>query len=204
MKRLTLIALASIGISILACGGADLKDGDVVVIDTIDAVAPTPPWVDMGLPTPEGQTIASDDTYLLVLYKDQVIQKYTESYSAALTSGGWAKGDDYSSEDFTAIIWTKEEQKVGLAIGFEEDQKVTFTYMEDLAKVDEPSISSAGGGRFKLDRVRNGPAARKRAAAGKGPGAKAKGKSAGGKAATTSSATRAGGGGKAKGKKAGR
>jgi len=205
MKRFTLIALTCLGIGFSAGCGADLKDGDTVVDEAIPAVPPTTPWTEMNLPTPEGQTIASDTTFLLVLYKGSVVDKYTGSYSDALTGGGWTKGDDYSTDGFTAIVWNKDAGQVGLAIGYEEGEDITWAYMEDLKQVEEASVSSAGSKGFTLNSARKGPrkrgAARAKSGGGKATGAKAGGGGGGGNKAGRSGGGGGGGKGKGKGKR---
>jgi hypothetical protein len=219
MKRLSLATLGTIGLFILACAGGEEEGGgaaaggeeagyeyeeggDLTQAD-LPAVQLTEPWLGMNLPLADGTVVLSDKTVMLVGYEGGSIAGLSSSYADAIQKAGWAKAEDYSTPDFTAIVFTKGAQKVGFAVGTEEG--ITFVYAEDMDGVSEEesavkqakSGKKAGGkfgatsreGRSKVVRKSYGGGGGG-AAGGGGGGGKAKGKGKGGKAK----------GGKAKGK----
>jgi len=157
MKRITAISLSALVIGILACGGsgdnassddADEGGDDAVTVD-LPTVPITEPWKSMGLPTNSGQVVASDASVLLVAHGDASVSGITADYTSAIASDGWSKGDDYSTPDFTAIVYTKGAQSVGFACGIE--QEITFAYMEDLGKVGgDSTVRAAKTGRHTI------------------------------------------------------
>ena len=217
MKRLSLATLGTIGLFILACAGGEEEGGgaaaggeeagyeyeeggDLTQAD-LPAVQLTEPWLGMNLPLADGTVVLSDKTVMLVGYEGGSIAGLSSSYADAIQKAGWAKAEDYSTPDFTAIVFTKGAQKVGFAVGTEEG--ITFVYAEDMDGVSEEesavkqakSGKKAGGkfgatsreGRSKVVRKSYGGGG---GGAAGGGGGKAKGKGKGGKAK----------GGKAKGK----
>lgn len=147
MKRTSLTALAAIGISILACAGGDDEaggdeyEGYEMSAEDLPAVGLTEPWKSMSLPIDDGVVVVSDKTVMLVAYDDASVSGLTGSYSRAIEKDGWSKAEDYSTPDFTAIVFKKGSQQVGFASGVEEG--LTFAYMEDLDGVSEGSSAIA-------------------------------------------------------------
>ncbi len=221
MKRLSLATLGTIGLFILACAGGDEEGGggeaaggdeagyeyeegggDLTQAD-LPAVQLTEPWLGMSLPLADGTVVLSDKTVMLVGYEGGSIAGLSSSYADAIQKAGWAKAEDYSSPEFTAIVFTKGAQKVGFAVGTEEG--ITFVYAEDMDGVSEEDSAvkqakagKKGGGKFgATSREGRSKVVRKTyggggggAAGGGAGGGKAKGKGKGGQ----------GKGGKAKGK----
>jgi hypothetical protein len=147
MKRTSLTALTAIGISILACAGGDDNAGGEyeyeyeVEADDLPAVGLTEPWKSMKLPIDDGVVVVSDKTVMLVAYDDASVSGLTSSYTRAIEKNGWSKAEDYSTPDFTAIVYKKGSQQVGFASGVESG--LTFAYMEDLDGVTESSSAIA-------------------------------------------------------------
>lgn len=226
MKRISLVTLSVLGLSILACGGGDETPATPAPAPTAAEPAPAPApepapaaepagdaelltvplsenWAKMGLPINDGQILMADSKALLIAYEDGAISTYTASYGPAIEAAGYKKADDYSSEEFTAILYTKDTQQMGFAVGHEDG--FTFVYFEDLDGVpEEERVVSKKGGKANMGRAK-----------GKAKG-KAKRKAGGSKPATPHNGPNAtprqgdgdGGGGKAgkgkgKGKKGG-
>jgi hypothetical protein len=161
MKRLSLGTLATFGVFILACaggsdegggGGEEGGDGEYyeyeVGADDLPSVTLSEPWNSMKLPINDGNVVVSDKVTLLVAYDSASISSLTSSYSAAIEKAGWSKSEDYSSPDFTAIIYTKGSQSVGFASGVESG--ITFAYMEDLDGVPDSAVKAAKSGKKGL------------------------------------------------------
>jgi hypothetical protein len=225
MKRISLATLSVLGLSILACGGGDETTSTPTPAPTAAEPAPAPApaaepagdtelltvplsdnWAKMDLPINDGQILLSDSKALLIAYEDGAISTYTSSYSPAIEKTGYKKADDYSSPEFTAILYTKDTQQLGFAVGHEDG--FTFVYFEDLDGVpEEERVVSKKGGKANLGRAKGkakGKAKRKKNGGGahnatphNGPNAAARqdagGNGGGGKA----------GKGKGKGKKGG-
>jgi hypothetical protein len=174
MKRLSIVALSALGIGILACGGGDeaATDGTATTDEAPPADAPadagggdegggelmtvslTSPWTEMGLPINDGQVVVSDTTHALVAYTQGAISTYTTSYQMAIEKAGWVKQDDYSEADFTAILFAKDNQTLGLAVG--QDGGYTFAYLEDVdGKPESERMVKKGGGVSNLKGLRS-------------------------------------------------
>lgn len=172
MKRISAVALLSLGIGILACGGGDEgttttdQGGDEVTDDgSSDDVADdsvelpetslTDPWKSMNLPVGDGTVVVSDSSVLLVGYQDDsTVKSLTNDYRSAIAADGWTQTEDYSTSEFTAILYEKDKQQIGFAAGVEEG--ITFAYMEDLGKVakEESAIAAAKKGTPRIGRAR--------------------------------------------------
>jgi hypothetical protein len=166
MKRISLFALTALVGAILACGGGDDEGGGEVSTDgaSADGGSATPdnsggmkasdlpavpmvePWASMNLPVQNGQVVVADANVLLIAYDTGSIPDYTASYSGAITRAGWAQKQDYSSPDFTAILYSKATDEMGFAVGQEEN--IYFVYFEDLdGTPDESEFKAAQAGR---------------------------------------------------------
>lgn len=147
MKRISLTALTAIGISILACAGGDdgaggdEYEGYEMSAEDLPSVGLTEPWKSMSLPIDDGVVVVSDKTVMLVAYDDASVSGLTSSYTRSIEKAGWSKAEDYSTPDFTAIVYKKGSQQVGFASGVEEG--LTFAYLEDLDGVSEGSSAIA-------------------------------------------------------------
>jgi hypothetical protein len=166
MKRSSLTVLTAIGISILACAGGDDGAGEdeyyEMSAEDLPAVGLTQPWKSMSLPIDDGVVVVSDKTVMLVAYDDASVSGLTSSYSRAIEKAGWSKAEDYSTPDFTAIVFKKGSQQVGFASGVEEG--LTFAYMEDIDGVSEGSsaIASAKKGGKGIPATRSAQGLKKR------------------------------------------
>lgn len=176
MKRISLVTLSVLGLSILACGGGDEAaptpaptpapaepapapapaepapepapaEGDLLTVPLSDN------WAALGLPINDGQILLSDSKALLIAYEEGAISTYTASYQPAIEKAGYKKADDYSSPEFTAILFTKDTQQLGFAVGQEDG--FTFVYFEDLDGVpEEERVVSKKGGKANLGRAK--------------------------------------------------
>lgn len=174
MKRISLVTLSVLGLSILACGGGDeAATTPAPAPEAAPAPAPVEPapapepaadaelltvplsenWAAMGLPINDGQILLSDSKALLIAYEEGAISTYTASYTPAIEKAGYKKADDYSSPEFTAILYTKDTQQLGFAVGQEDG--FTFVYFEDLDGVpEEERVVSKKGGKNNLGRAK--------------------------------------------------
>jgi hypothetical protein len=187
MKRLSIGTLSVIGLFILACGGGSDDEGgddeyyEDLTTDDLTAVSLTQPWSGMHLPVGDGVVVASDKSMMLIAYDNGSISGLTGSYTSAIEKAGWTKGDDYSSPDFTAIIYTKGSQEVGFACG--EEEGLTFTYMEDLDGNTNSTVRAAKSGQKGIPATKAAQGKRKKKSTTKSGGSKSKsgGKKSGGK-----------------------
>lgn len=192
MKRISLVTLSVLGLSILACGGGD--ETPATTPAPAPAAEPTPPpapepaaepaaepagdaelltvplsenWAKMGLPINDGQILMADSKALLIAYEDGAISTYTASYGPAIETAGYKKADDYSSPEFTAILYTKDTQQLGFAVGHEDG--FTFVYFEDLDGVpEEERVVSKKGGKANMGRAKGKAKAKAKRKAGGG------------------------------------
>jgi hypothetical protein len=179
-RHLTLATLATIGFSLLACagggdgatsseGGGGEGGSEEVTTEDLPEIEITQPWKSMSLPIDDGQVVLSDSTVLLIAYDGASVTSLTNKWPGAVEAAGWRKADDYSTPEFTAIIFTKQggTQQLGLAVGVEEG--VTFVYMEDLDKVpeSESTVKRAKSGKRKLDSSKSKKVNSRRHATGK-------------------------------------
>ncbi len=193
MKRISLATLATIGLTILACGGGEEEaagdgataSGSTTTTEPAEAtnVAPaavpmTDPWKGMDLPVNNGTVVVSDSTHLLVTYNEGAISTYTTSYGQQIEKLGWSKKDDYSEADFTAVLYTKGSQEMGFAVGHYEG--MTIVYFEDLDGVPEEQRVVKRGGKQNLHKAGERTKYNTRGKAGKsGSSSKSSGKSGG-------------------------
>jgi len=205
MKRISIATLATLGLAILACGGGDDEaPADAGAAATTasattgttgtTAAAPEPelvavpvtdPWKSMDLPVNNGTPVVSDSTHLLVAYNDGAISTYTTSYGQQIEKAGWTKKDDYSEDDFTAILYTKGSSELGFAVGNFEGK--TVVYFEDLDGVpEEDRIVTKRGNATRSSLARKvshhkptGHSKSNHKGKGKGKGKKGKGKKGG-------------------------
>ena len=167
MKRISMIAVATTVAAILACGGGDdnavaADDGGPVVssdgtdgaggggmsASDLPSVSLTQPWSGMGLPIAGGNVVVSDSKVLLVAYDGGSISSYASSYGSAVEKDGWKKAEDYSTPEFTAILYTKADGELGMAVGVEEG--INFVYFENLKEVSESDSQFRSAKRGKL------------------------------------------------------
>ena len=167
MRRLSLFVLSFTTVSILACG--DLLSGDVdAVVDAVDdeieakdeaktelagsaTVEMTEPWSGMDLPVGDGLVLISDDLSLLIAYPDGDRSALTDAYSSAVSGGAWEEQENYSNQEFTAILYAEGDQLLGLAVGTE--QEIPFVYMEDVDKSQDSVVKGADDGSLALDKT---------------------------------------------------
>ena len=193
MKRISMIAAATTVAAILACGGGDDDnnnnnnggdDGTVTNSDggstannggggsmnasDLPSVSLTSPWSGMNLPTAGGNVVVSDANVLLIAYDGGSISSYASSYGAAVKADGWSQSEDYSTPEFTAILFTKGDGELGMAVGVEEG--INFVYFENLKEVSESDSNFRSA---KTGRLRVGDKMRRRRGGGGGGGSKA-------------------------------
>lgn len=185
MKRISMIAVATTVAAILACGGGDDDnagggdDGSAPVVSNDDgsggggmsasdlpSVSLSQPWSGMGLPIAGGNVVVSDSKVLLVAYDGGSISSYASSYGSAVEKDGWKKAEDYSTPDFTAILYTKDDGELGMAVGVEEG--INFVYFENLKEVSESDSQFRNARKGKRVSVRD--RMRKRGRTGKSGG----------------------------------
>ena len=194
MKRISMIAAATTVAAILACGGGDDNNngggddgtvtnsddgstannggGDSMQASDLPSVSLTAPWSGMNLPTAGGNVVVSDTNVLLIAYDGGSISSYASSYGAAVKADGWKQSEDYSTPDFTAILFTKADGELGMAVGVEEG--INFVYFENLKAVSESDSNfrnAKKGGRLGV-----GDKMRRRRSGGGGAGKASKGK----------------------------
>ena len=138
MRRLSLLTVTLGSLFGLACmcGGGDdaYEDMDVSSGDLSGEewqVTMAEPWASMGLPVGSGLVFASDPTMMLVSYDGYQVSSLASSYGSAIGAAGWSQAEDMSTPDFTAKVFTKGNDAVGLGVGAEEG--MTFVYMEFMA-----------------------------------------------------------------------
>ena len=118
------------------CGGGDdtYEDMDVSSGDLSGEewqVTLAEPWASMSLPVGSGLVFASDPTMMLVSYDGDQVSSQASAYGSAIGAAGWSQAEDMSTPDFTARVYTKGNDAVGLGVGAEEG--MTFVYMEFMA-----------------------------------------------------------------------
>jgi len=141
MKRLSLVTATTATIFLLACmcGGDDATDdyaNDQIVAEEDWQMELTEPWASMNLPIGSGLIFLVDETMLMVSYEGDQVSSLSGSYASAIESSGWSKLEDYSTPEFTALVYNKGSDALGFGLGAEDG--LTFAYLE--------MMPGAGGG----------------------------------------------------------
>ena len=151
------LAVAGLFVAILlACSGIQppvtsdntTTDGttpDVTTPDPVVEAAPEEagdalpePWAGMLLPIGDGEVVEVTTDHILVAYPTASLLTLTNTWTGAMTNGGYTQVEDVSQPGITGLIFKKGAQIMGLATGQEEG--VNFAYVEDLGKVERSMV----------------------------------------------------------------
>jgi len=133
MKRLSLVTAATATIFLLACmcGGDDAAEDyavDDYAADDEWQMELTEPWESMNLPIGSGVVFLADETMLMVSYEGDQVSSLAGSYGSAIEAAGWSMLEDYSTPEFTAMVYNKGSDALGFGLGAEDG--LTFAYLE--------------------------------------------------------------------------
>lgn len=148
MRRLSLLPLtlgALFGLACMCGGGDQTEEIGIGSNDyTYDAeweIQLVDPWLSMSLPIGSGLVFVSDPAMLLVSYEGDQVSSLSSSYDAAVQAAGWSLTEDLGTPEFTARVYSKGSDAVGLGVGAEEG--MTFVYLEFLQGMGSGTVDAS-------------------------------------------------------------
>jgi len=97
------------------------------------------PWSDMGLPSANAHVMDATEQHLMLGFPEEA--PTTDQWKEALKASGWVLVDSGKQPSGSeAFVFTKGENKLGLAIGIEDG--ATVVYLEDVNAPSQPGLKS--------------------------------------------------------------
>lgn len=113
MKLRTVLVIAFMGLSALACGG-----GSSVSSTDLSAysVPLTDPWTGMSLPVDSGSVLYSDGTSVTITYSGGSVNDLATKYEDSIKSQGWSETFKSTDGGMVTVTYSKDSSSLTLAV----------------------------------------------------------------------------------------